>query len=95
LPRLESNWDTLAEYIYRTSGGRNVKIVLENLSTYIKAWQLFDKSSTRNRYPDRKNEPNFEKKMAINIRECNDLFEKFCNQMDILEREIDKVKYGF
>ena len=92
---LESNWNTLAEYIVRISSGRNVKIVLENLSTYIKSWDLFDKSATRNRYPERKNESNFEKRIAINVLECNILFENFFKQIDIIEREIEIMKTGF
>lgn len=88
---LKSIWKALAEYIVKISSGRNVSIVLENLSSYIDAWELMDYCATRNRYPEQKAELSYKKRTAISIREFNDLFEKFCKQMKILEHEIEKT----
>ena len=92
---LEENWNALKEHISGVIRGKNVNIALDSMSTYISAWQRFDKESTRNRYPDGKNKSNFEKRTAINIQQSYDLFTKFMKQMDIFESEIQKIQYGF
>lgn len=92
---LEEAWNSLKEYIGGVVRGINVKIALDNMSTYICAWQRFDESSTRNRYPVGKTKPSFEHRSAINIQQSYELFKKFIKQMDIFEREIEKIQYSY
>lgn len=92
---LEKPWNALKEYIGGVVRGKNVNIALDNMSTYIDAWQIFDENSTRNRYPVGKNKSNFEERTAINIQQSYELFNKFIKQMDIIEREIEKIQIRF
>ena len=87
---LVKNWETLRGHINKTIRGTNVKIVLDNVTTYVLAWQMFDEKSTRNRYPIRNKKKTPYKAFSIDIVQLNELFLKYMKQMEILEREIDK-----